>query len=293
MVCVIDKSNHRARRAWLASLSALALTGLFAITSTAQLSPAVAQRAPEVGVKVGNPSFVRRLVSAEQVEQMGAQQYSQLVAGANRQGALLLENHPQVQRLRRIATDLLPHALPWNERAKAWQWEVNLFRSPTINAFCMPGGKIAFFTGILEKLQLTDDETAMIMGHEIAHALREHSRERLAKQKITSFGAIAVGLVLGEAAGQIANVGGGLYSLKFGRNDETEADLIGMEMAARAGYDPRAGISLWEKMATVSKGSPPQWLSTHPSHATRIDTIRKNLPRVMPLYEEAYAKRRG
>jgi predicted Zn-dependent protease len=247
----------------------------------------VAAREPEVGVKVGNMSFVRRLVSAESVEQMGDQQYKQLLQKAGSQGALLLENNPTVQRVRKIAQDLLPHAVPWNERAKAWSWEVNVFRSNTINAFCMPGGKIAFFTGILEQLRLTDDEVAMIMGHEIAHALREHARERVAKTNLAKYGAVAVQVFLGDAAGQLAQVGGGLYSLKFGRNDETEADLIGMEIAARAGYDPRAGISLWEKMSKAGKGQPPQWLSTHPSHATRINTIRSNLPKVMPLYEAA------
>ncbi len=283
--------SFRVRTSTLAGLALSSAVMASAVMASAVLSslPASA-RDDKPGVSVGNASFVRKLVSADQVEQMGTQQYGQLLQKANQQGALVMENHPQVQRLRKIARDLLPHAITWNERAKAWSWEVNLFRSPTINAFCMPGGKIAFFSGILEKLKLTDDEVAMIMGHEIAHALREHSRERLAKQKLTSFGAIAVGLVLGEAAGQIANVGGGLYGLKFGRNDETEADLVGMEIAARAGYDPRAGISLWEKMAQAGGGKqPPQWMSTHPSHSTRIDTIRANLPKVMPFFEQIHA----
>ena len=265
---------------------------VLALSMAAAASRPALARDPEPGVKVGNASFVRKLVPVEQVEQIGTQQYSQLLQKGNQQGALLLENHPQVQRLRKIQQDLLPQSYKWNDRAKTWNWEVNLFRSPTINAFCMPGGKIAFFTGILEKLNLTDDEVAMIMGHEIAHALREHARERMAKTKLTNFGALAIAMLLGDAAGQIAQAGGGLYSLKFGRNDETEADLIGMEMAARAGYDPRAGISLWEKMSSIGKGQPPQWLSTHPSHATRIDTIRKNLPAVMPFFEQASKNRR-
>jgi len=250
---------------------------------------APAQQPEPPGVKVGNMSYVRRLVTAESVEKMGEQQYMQLLQKGNQQGALVLDHNPVVQRVRRIAQDLLPHAVKWNDRARDWQWEVNVFRSPTINAFCMPGGKIAIFTGIIDKLRLTDDELAMIMGHEIAHALREHARERVAKTNLARFGAVAVSVLLGEAAGQLAQVGGGLYGLKFGRNDETEADLIGMEIAARAGYDPRAGISLWEKMSRVAKGQPPQWMSTHPSHSTRIDTIRRNLPKVMPFYERATA----
>ncbi len=271
-------------------LNALAASGiaLFLSLTLALTSPQDASaREPEAGVKVGNMSFVRRLVSAESVEEMGEQQYRQLLQKANQQGALMLDTTPLVKKVRKIAEDLLPHSVTWNERAKAWRWEVNVFRSPTINAFCMPGGKIAFFTGIIDTLKLTDDEIAMIMGHEIAHALREHARERVAKSNITKYGAVAVSIFLGDAAGQLAQVGGGLYGLKFGRNDETEADLVGMEIAARAGYDPRAGISLWEKMSRVGKGQPPQWLSTHPSHTTRIDTIRANLPKVMPLYEAA------
>jgi predicted Zn-dependent protease len=270
------------------SLAAAAL----AVSMTLGAPEAAVAREPELGVKVGNMSYVRKLVSAESVEQMGEQQYRQLLQKAGQQGALLLDTSPVVQRVRKIAQDLLPHSYQWNERAKAWRWEVNVFRSPTINAFCMPGGKIAFFTGIIDRLQLTDDEIAMIMGHEIAHALREHARERVAKSNITKYGAIAVSIFLGEAAGQLAQVSGGLYGLKFGRNDETEADLVGMEIAARAGYDPRAGISLWEKMSAVNKKQPPQWMSTHPSHTTRIDTIRANLPKVMPFFQAAAVRPR-
>ena len=250
-------------------------------------APAVVAREPESGVKIGRMSFLRLIESAEGVEKIGASQYLQLTQKAGAQGALLPDSHPQVRRVRKIAQDILPFAAKFNERAKSWDWQINVFNSPTINAFCMPGGKIAFFTGILDRLKLTDDEVAMIMGHEIAHALREHARERLAKTKLTNLGIMAVAIVLGNTAGQLAQVGGGLYGLKFGRNDETEADLVGMELAARAGYDPRAGVTLWQKMSTASKGQPPQWLSTHPSHKTRIQTIERTLKDVLPLYEAA------
>ena len=203
---------------------------------------AVAQRAEVPGVKVGNPSFVRKLVSAESVEQLGVQQYGQLLAKANQQRALLLDNHPQVQRVRKIAADLFPHTGRWNERAKAWSWEVNVFRSPTINAFCMPAGKIAFFTGIIDTLNLTDDEIAVIMGHEIAHALREHARERLAKQRITSFSVTAVAIVFGEAAGQLANAGGGLYGLwwPWGGGEKITLRIGLLDLDAAADPFPRA-----------------------------------------------------
>jgi len=129
------------------------------------------------------------------------------------------------------------------------------------------------------------------MGHEIAHALREHARERMAKQTLTNVGALAVGVLVGGNVGEIARVGGGLLGLKFSRDDEREADLIGMELAARAGYDPRAGITLWEKMSRASQGQPLEWFSTHPSSTSRIDAIKANLKDVMPIYEAAKTKR--
>jgi predicted Zn-dependent protease len=270
--------------------SRIAIAGVAALAIAMLLALPAGAREPD-GVKVGNPSILRRLVSAEKLEQAGEMQYVQLTRQAFQKRALLPDEHPQVVRLRRIFQDLLPHSYKFNERAKSWKWEVNVVNSPSINAFCMPGGKIAFFTGILQQLQLTDDEVAMIMGHEIAHALREHARERAAKTTLTNVGALAVGVLVGGNVGELARVGGGLLSLKFSRSDETEADLVGMELAARAGYDPRAGITLWEKMSRAAKGAPPQWLSTHPSGTTRIDTIKSNLKDVMPLYERARQQR--
>jgi predicted Zn-dependent protease len=158
----------------------------------------------------------------------------------------------------------------------------------------MPGGKIAFYSGILSQLQLTDDEVAMVMGHEVAHALREHARERMGKATATN-GVAAIGSTVAsvffgvspQITDLVAKQGANLLNLKFSRDDETEADLVGMEIAARAGFDPRAGVTLWEKMSAANKGAPPQWLSTHPSGTTRIHEIQANLPKVMPLYERA------
>lgn len=241
------------------------------------------------GVEVGKESGFTKLVPAAQVEQQAGQQYNQLVQQAHQQKALASGNNAQLQRLRAIAQRLIPYTPPWNPRAKDWRWEVNLLRSDQVNAFCMPGGKIAFYSGILDKLKLTDDEVAMVMGHEIAHALREHARERMGKGAATSLGANLLGAVLGVGnLGQYAiNSGAKLLTLEFSRSDESEADLVGMELAARAGYDPRSGVTLWQKMGAASKGAPPQWLSTHPSGKTRIADIEKNLPKVMPLYERA------
>jgi predicted Zn-dependent protease len=200
-----------------------------------------------------------------------------------------------VQRLRRIAQQIIPFALEWNPRAKNWRWEVNLIGSKQVNAFCMPGGKIAFYSGILDQLKLSDDEVAMVMGHEVAHALREHARERMGKSAATNIGANVLAGVLGVGAlgHQVIGQGAQLLSLKFSRDDESEADLVGMELAARAGYDPRAGVTLWQKMGAASKGAPPQWLSTHPAGNTRIADIEKNLPKVLPLYEKAVRAKGG
>jgi predicted Zn-dependent protease len=241
------------------------------------------------GVDVGKTSSFAGLVPADQVERAAQRQYLQLREKAAQQRALAPDGNAQLVRLRAIAERIVPYSYEWNERARQWKWEVSLFGSRQINAFCMPGGKIAFFYGLLERLQLSDDEVAMVMGHEIAHALREHARERLGKTMATR-GAIELGsalLGLGGGGRYLADMGGQLATLKFGRDDETEADLVGMELAARAGYDPRAGITLWQKMAAANKGAPPEWLSTHPSGGSRIQDIEANLAKVMPLYERA------
>jgi len=247
------------------------------------------QAPPKEGVDVGKPSSMARLVPAGQVEQVAGQQYEQLKQAAIQKNALAPPNDPRVQRMREVAKRILPFTPKWNPRAAQWKWEVNLIGSRQINAFCMPGGKIAFYTGIIDGLQLSDDEIAIVMGHEIAHALREHARERIAKQVATNTGANLLSYVmgLGRVGNAVVGASAGLLSLKFSRDDETEADTVGLELAARAGYDPRAGISLWRKMQAASKGAPPQWLSTHPASANRIKEIERHLPQVMPLYQRA------
>ena len=239
------------------------------------------------GVDVGKNSAFSQLVPADSVERSSLEQYAQMLDQAAEKKALASKDHPQLRRLRDIANKIIPHALSWNPRAANWQWEVNLIGSKQINAFCMPGGKIAFYTGILDQLKLNDDEVAMVMGHEIAHALREHARERMGKSAATNIGASLLTqlLGLGQVGQTVTNYGAQLLTLQFSRDNESEADLVGMELAARAGYDPRAGVSLWQKMSAANKGAPPQWLSTHPSGSTRIGDIEANLPKVLPLYE--------
>lgn len=240
-------------------------------------------------VNVGQSSSLRKLVPAEKLESASVQQYRQMLAEARAQGALAPDTHPQLQRLRQIARALIPYAPPWNDRARSWQWEVNLIGSKQINAFCMPGGKIAFYTGILDQLKLDADEVAMVMGHEMAHALREHARERLAKTQATSLG-LSLGaqlLGLGDLGNMAANLGTQLLSLKFSREDETEADLVGLELAARAGFDPEASVTLWQKMTASGGGSGPGFLSTHPAGPDRIRELQANVPKVMGLYEQS------
>ncbi len=243
-------------------------------------------------VEVGSSSGLRKLVPAETLEASARQQYAQILAEARAKNALAPEGHPQLQRLHAIAQRLIPHATPWNPRAREWKWQVNLVGSKQINAWCMPGGKIAFYTGILDQLKLNDDEVAMIMGHEMAHALREHARERLAKTQVTGMGlSIASQLLgLGSLGDAAANLGTQLLTLKYGRDDETESDLVGLEIAARGGFRPEASVSLWQKMLAANGNGGPSFLSTHPSGSNRIEELQANLPKVQHLYEQA---RRG
>ena len=242
-------------------------------------------------VDVGSASTLRNLVPAESLESAARQQYMQMLAEARSKRALAPDNHPQLQRLRAIAARLIPHAGPWNDRAKQWRWEVNLIGSNQINAWCMPGGKIAFYSGILDKLQLTDDEAAMVMGHEMAHALREHARERIAKTQATGIGlSMAAQLFgFGQLGNAAANLGTQLLTLSYSRDDETEADLVGLEIAARGGFDPQASVTLWKKMQAASgdKGGMLSFLSTHPSGPNRIRKLEANVPKVQRLYERA------
>ncbi len=266
-------------------------TLLAAGAGSALAGPAWAQPAADEGLRgdVGRTSRMAQLVPAEQVEAAGTQQYRQMMRQAEQQRALGGADHPQVQRLRAIAQRIIPFATPWNPRAAKWEWEVNLLGSNELNAFCMPGGKIAFYFGILKKLQLSDEEVATIMGHEVAHALREHARERMGKTAATRIGAGLLSSLfgLGNVGDAVLGMGAQLLTLQFSRQDETEADIVGMDLAARAGYDPAAGVTLWQKMMQASRGAPPQWLSTHPAGDTRIREIQSKLPKAQPLYERA------
>ncbi len=233
------------------------------------------------------------LVSAAEVNQSAEKAYAQTIQEARAKN-LLNRDSRQVQRVRRIADRLIPATATFRSDAPGWRWEVNVISSSELNAWCMPGGKIAVYTGLIEKLSLSDDELAAVMGHEIAHALREHGREKVSQAAGLNLAA-AVGGVIGSFYGIDSDVGksvlGTVGDLAFmrpnSRGMEQEADRIGVELSARAGYDPYAAISLWEKMARVSGGSVPQWLSTHPSNESRLSDLRDYANRVKPLYQSA------
>ena len=241
------------------------------------------------GVSVRGESKLAKLVPAAEVEQAAAQQYAALKQQAAQKGVLASSNDPQLQRIRAVAQRIIPFGTKWNSRAATWKWEINLLKSDEINAFCMPGGKIAFYSGILGNLKLSDDEIAIIMGHEMSHALREHARARLAQQAATNIGASLLSQIfgLGNTGNAVLGASANLIGLRFSREDETDADAVGLELAARAGYDPRAGVTLWQKMQASHNGAPPQWLSSHPADGNRVAEIQRHLPEVMPLYEKA------
>ena len=227
------------------------------------------------------------LLSANQVNQSATLAYQQeMKASANKN--TLNRNAAQVARVRAIAQRLIPATATFRPDAPKWAWEVNVITSNDVNAWCMPGGKIAVYTGLIERLKVTDDELAAVMGHEIAHALREHGRERASQQAVQQ-GLLTIGgalLGIGDAGVQLASVVADVtFNLPHSRTDEIEADRIGVELAARAGYDPRAAVTLWQKMGQVGGSGGPQFLSTHPAPENRQKDLTNYSRHVMGLSE--------
>ncbi len=231
------------------------------------------------------------MISAAQLERMSAISFEQQAKAAQKK-KILITSGPEYERLKTIANRLIPQTAVFRDDTRSWNWGLQLIDSPIVNATCAPGGRITFYTGIINKLKLTDDEIAAIMGHEIAHAVREHGREQvsqaLAQNIISNVALAAAGAGSAQsidAANQIMQY---ILVLPNSRQNEKEADAIGLELAARGGYDPRAAITLWEKMGKESQGkNPPEFLSTHPSNQNRIKELTALMPKVMPLYEAA------
>jgi predicted Zn-dependent protease len=239
---------------------------------------------------VGVDRDQRMMVSSQEVHAGSVKAYSQMMAEAQKKG--VLDKDPAlVKRVQDITKRLIPQTAAFRDDAAKWPWEVHVISVDEVNAWCMPAGKMAIYTGLIQKLNATDDEIAAVMGHEIAHALREHARERISRQMGTQMSIGIVGALFGigqlgqSVAGTVADV---TLNLPNSRLHETEADRIGIELAARAGFDPRAAVTLWEKMSKASSGGqPPKFLSTHPPHQDRIDDLRQYAAKVMPLYTAA------
>ncbi len=260
---------------------------LLALLITLTLGGCATVHTTDSGV-VGVQRTQRMSYSAAEVNNAAVQAYGQTLQKAQSKG-ILNRNSAQLNRVRTIANRLIPATAAFRKDGPGWQWEVNVISSDEVNAWCMPGGKMAVYTGLIEKLQVTDDELAAVMGHEIAHALREHGREKASQQQAqaaaVNIGAALLGLgnVATNLAGVVANV---TWGLPNSREFEHEADNVGVELAARAGYDPRAAITLWQKMERAAGGGGPGFLSTHPSAANRISELQKAAARVMPLYQQ-------
>lgn len=233
------------------------------------------------------------MLTESQVDSMAKESYLASLQEASKKKALNT-NATQVKRVRDISQKLIQQVTHFRQDALSWQWEVNVEQNDQVNAYCMPGGKIMVYTGLIDKLKATDDELAAVIGHEIAHALREHGRERMSIAYAQQAGLLGLAVLAGSsksqgaaAAGvQAAALGSSLFfALPNSREQEREADRIGLELAARAGYNPNAAVSLWQKMSQQSNGAPPEFLSTHPSNQNRINDLKAMIPAVMPLYQ--------
>lgn len=240
------------------------------------------------------------MLSEKQVDQMAAQSYLQTLKEAETKKTLN-SNPQQTERVRAIANRLIAQTGVFRPDAANWKWEVNVQESKDVNAYCMPGGKIMVYTGLIDKLNPTDDELANVMGHEISHALREHGRERMSRAYAQQIGLVGLAVALGatskdrNAAANTMMIGSTVTALALtlpnSREAEREADRMGLELSARAGYDPNAAITLWQKMGSQGGSKPPEWLSTHPSEESRMKELQSLIPTVMPLYQEARAKK--
>jgi predicted Zn-dependent protease len=231
------------------------------------------------------------IVSESQAIASSRQAYVQEMGKYKKEGKLVTD--PRViNRVKVITERLVAQAVKVRPDSAKWEWTVEVVDDPqNVNAWCMAGGRMAIYTGLLLKVDPTDDELAQVMGHEIAHALANHTAERMSVAMASQLGVVAAGILLdqsattiaaGVAAAQVA------VNLPNSRQAESEADRIGIELAAKAGYDPHAAVTLWQKMAVVGGGKgPPQFLSTHPNDATRQQALAKLVPQMMPYYQAA------
>jgi predicted Zn-dependent protease len=239
------------------------------------------------------------VVSESMAVSQSAAAYTQMMADLGKKKQIE-SGTPRAEKVKEITDRLVQQAVRVRPDAKSWAWEVQVINDPkTVNAFCMAGGKMAIYSGMWDKLKATDDEIAQVMGHEIAHALADHTRERMSIAMTTAVASTAAAIAIGSRSD--ASPGAGLaltgaqlaavlaIQLPNSRNGEAEADQIGIELAARAGYDPKAAVTLWEKMGKEGGGGPPEFLSTHPSPQNRAARLAELGKQVQPLYAAAKA----
>lgn len=227
------------------------------------------------------------LVSEKTAISASKQQYVQTMGKLQSEGKLVTD--PKVlKRVDTITGRLIAQAILMRPDSKNWEWSVQVIDDPkTVNAWCMAGGRMAIYTGLIQKVDPTDDELAQVMGHEISHALANHTSERMSVAMASQLGALAVGIASDSAAGMVAAQGAAAVAVTLpnSRSSETEADRIGIELAAKAGYDPRSAATLWKKMEKAGGSGPPQFLSSHPAPGNRQATLAALAPQMMTYYE--------
>lgn len=235
------------------------------------------------------PQAFRHMIPAEELETSADTQYRRLLDAAARDQRLLDKDAAQVKRVRAILQKLVPYAIKWNDRARHWRWEVNVVRSPEIDAIGLPGGKLWINSGMIDRLSLRDDEIAYLLAHLSAHALREHARGRLNQSPDSKLEAERMTRLFGvtPGAGITGTLGAQLLTLHYGAADETEADVIGADIASRAGFDPRAGINFWQKVALANRRHPLEFASVHPFTSKREAAMQKRLHDMLPLFAKA------
>jgi len=291
--------------------STVAVGGASAIPPAATLAPGPAAQGASVGnananagatvpgatapgmnrqVRFGESSVFRNLIPSPMLEVQAAAEYAEIVRGAAHSNRLYADSDPHAQRVRLVVDRLAPYAQKWSDRVRNWKWEVAVIRSPDIRMYCLPGGKIVVYGGLLDRVKLNDNEFGLLLGHEIAHAVREHVRERLGEQQAAQIEAGTVPQLFGLADLGVfpLGIGSQLFEMHYGRADETEADVIGSDIASRAGFDPRAALTLWDKLALATKSDREQgFIYVHPYTNARRADIVKRLPDMMPLYAKA------
>ncbi len=230
------------------------------------------------------------LVSEDTAIRSSAEAYVQEVGKLKNEGKLS-NDRALVNRVKRVTGKLVTQAIQMRPDSSDWKWSVAVIDDPeTVNAWCMAGGRMAIYTGLIEKIEPSDDELAQVMGHEIAHALANHTAEKMSVAMASSIGVIAVGVAAdnkGAAVAGAAAAAAVAVTLPNSRAAETEADRIGIELAARAGYDPAAAVTLWQKMGKAGGSGPPQFLSTHPNPDNRQKTLAALGPDMEPYYRQA------